>query len=158
MACIFVCHNTVIMKTLNKESFDNFYKENASVLSSRSITRHEFKPEIFEKWKNKFKDNLNIQSEMNYTLGDETPNLYLNIQSFLDQFQPQYIKFETFVSTLEKIVNEMFQELVMNKYRPDMLVLLLPERIIKSGLWVSMLAWPFIKEHLKDNDNVDFII
>ena len=144
------------MEKLNKDTFDAFYNENISVLNPSFVGNHQFKQDAFFNWKRRFKDAISIQQNVNYNSGGETSELFDALDSFLEQFSPQYISFLQFAQAMETLVNELFDDLIL-KTKPDTVVLFLPEKVEKSGLWVVMVAWPFIKRRINE-DAFEFFI
>jgi hypothetical protein len=137
------------MKRLDTAEFNQLYFENQSVLNAQFIGSHALRNDVFHEWKKRFQDNLSFERAM-----QSEESLYDDIQDFLDQFQPIHVSFQDFKSRVHVIVDEMFAEF---SCIATVMVLLLPEKVEKSGLWVSLIAWERIKEQLQGTD-FEFVV
>jgi len=127
------------MLSLSVETFDAFYRENEDITKLFEFSDHSIDETKFSQWK---------VAMLQYLAQQPNNALTRQLIDFTNNFNLNYVSIQEFKVAVRDVVTEMYETIAMNY---DDIVLILGNEINKSSLWVTMLAWPLLRQFQFDN-------
>lgn len=137
---------------ISPATFTAFCNENQAVVDPQNIPERGPNWNQFEEWKQQFYDTIQDQYQNDLL----TEELFDQLISFINNFEIEYISFDAFSKRVEAITKALVKEMLIDWY-PTVVLLLITHPIQKSTLWVTMLAWKILQQHINDEE-IDFYI
>jgi hypothetical protein len=123
--------------------FDSFVNQNiASILThSQNMDPHPVNREALEVWRGQMIENIGLNE--NFTQKDK-----INLIEWTNRFADNLtcVSHKEFMQTFNTIIDDLISELIKEKYTN--VILCMEEKANKSSIWLAILSWKKLREHV----------